>query len=64
MNTQPSHNSRFEKTSRREKFIFPYDSEALPGTNTLPGGPSLTLPEPIRARDMVGESSLWAGTVR
>lgn len=22
------------------------------------------LPEPMRARDMVGESSLWAGTVR
>lgn len=28
------------------------------------GPPRPALPEPMRARDMVGESSLWAGTVK
>lgn len=34
--------------------------QAVPSPRPL----SRALPEPMRARDMVGESSLWAGTVR
>lgn len=61
--SQCGHDSRFEKTSGWEKLIFPMILRlSLAQTPSLRA--SLTLPEPIRARDMVGESSLWAGTVR
>lgn len=50
-------------------FLLEPHSHERVALRAQPRGPSPgtlrpDLPEPMRARDMVGESSLWAGTVR
>lgn len=54
--------------SLRPFLLEPHLQESVAPSAQLrgpsPGTLCPALPEPMRARDMVGESSLWAGTVR